>query len=56
MLIQLVRADGLDEVLNGRLDLLILRLELLGLLADPSLLHLDEVVKGECLGILGKVD
>ena len=56
MLVQLVRADSLDEVFNCRLNLLVLGLEFLGLIADPSLLHLDEIVKGESLSILRKIN
>jgi hypothetical protein len=56
MLIELVRADSLDEILYSSLNLEVLGLELLGLFLDPLLLHLDELIKSEGLGILGKVD
>jgi hypothetical protein len=56
MLIELVRADSLDEILYSSLNLEVLRLELLGLFLDPLLLHLDELIKSEGLGILGKVN
>jgi hypothetical protein len=56
MLIQLVRANGLDQVLNSTFNFVILAAELLGLNSDPFLLHLDEFVKSVGLGILGQVD
>jgi hypothetical protein len=56
MLIKLIRADGLDEIFDSALDLVVLALELLRLLTDPFLLHFDELVKSEGLGILWKVD
>jgi hypothetical protein len=56
MLIELVRADGLDKILNSSFNLEVLGLELLRLFLDPLLLHLDEVIKSEGLGILRKVD
>jgi hypothetical protein len=56
MLIKLVRADGLDKILNCTFNLEVLGLELLGLFLDPFLLHLDEVIKSEGSGILRKVD
>ena len=56
MLVKLVRANGLNEILDSALDLVVLRLELLGLLSDPFRLHLNELIKGESLGILRKVD
>jgi hypothetical protein len=56
MLVELVRANSLNEILNSAFDLLILRLELLSLLSNPNLLHLHEVIESEGLGILGKVD
>lgn len=56
MLIKLVRADSLDKILNSSLDLVVLGLELLRLLSDPFLLHLDEVVKSVGLGVLWEVD
>jgi hypothetical protein len=56
MLVELVRADSLDEILNCAFNLEVLGLELLRLFLDPFLLHLDEVIKSEGLGILRKVD
>jgi hypothetical protein len=56
MLIKLVRADGLDEILDSTFNLVILALELLRLLTDPFLLHLDELIESEGLGILWEVD
>ena len=56
MLVKLVRADSLDEILDCSLDLVVLRLELLRLLSDPLLLHLNELVKSEGLSVLWKVD
>ena len=56
VLIKLVRADGLDKILDGTFDLVVLALELLRLFLDPLLLHLDELIKSEGLGILWKVD
>jgi len=56
MLVKLVRADSLDEIFNCSLDLVVLRLELLRLLSDPLLLHLNEFVKSEGLSVLWKVD
>jgi hypothetical protein len=56
MLIKLVRADSLDEILNGSLDFVVLGLKLLGFLSDPFRLHFDELIKSESLGILWKVD
>lgn len=44
VLVQLVGADGLDQVLDGAFDLVVLGLELLRLLLDPDFLHLDKVV------------
>ena len=55
MLVKLVRADGLDKILNSSFDLVVLRLELLGLFSDPFGLHLNKLVKSEGLGILRKV-
>jgi hypothetical protein len=56
MLIQLVRANSLDQVLNCTLDFLILGLKFLRLVTDPILLHFDKIVKGECLSILRQVN
>ena len=56
MLIKLIRANGLDQILDGTFDLIVLALEFLRLLSDPFLLHLDELIKSEGLGILWKVD
>ena len=56
MLIKLIRADGLNEILNGSLNLVVLGLELLGFLSDPLLLHLDEVIKSVGLSVLWEVD
>jgi len=56
VLVQLVRANGLDQVIDGSLDLVVLTHELLGLFFDPDLLHFDEVVEGEGLGVLWQVD
>jgi hypothetical protein len=56
VLVQLVGANSLDQVLDGALDLVVLALEFLGLFSDPDLLHFDEVVQGEGLGVLGQVD
>jgi len=56
VLVQLVGANGLDQVVDGSFDLVVLALELLGLLSDPDLLHFDEVVEGEGLGVLWQVD
>jgi hypothetical protein len=56
MLIKLVRANGLNQILDSSFDLLVLAPELLGLLLDPLLLHLDELLESEGLRILGQVD
>jgi len=56
MLIKLIGADCLNEIFDCTLDLVVLRLELLGLFSDPLFLHLDEFVKSESLSILRKVD
>jgi hypothetical protein len=56
VLVKLVRADGLDKVFHGSFDLVILAFELLRLFSDPLFLHSNEVIKGESLGILRKVD
>ena len=55
MLIKLVRADCLNQILNCALNLLVFRLQLLGLISNPSLLHLNEIIKSEGLSILRKV-
>jgi hypothetical protein len=56
VLVQLVRANGLDQVIDGSLDLVVLTHELLGLFFNPDLLHFDEVVEGKGLGVLWQVD
>jgi hypothetical protein len=55
VLVQLVRHDGLDQVFNSALDLKVLGLELFRLVGDPGLLHLNELVKREGLGVLRQV-
>lgn len=45
VLIELIRTNGLDQVFDGLLDLVILGFELLGLGSDPTLLHLHEFVE-----------
>ena len=46
MLIKLIRANGLDQILNGTFDFVILAPEFLGGRLNPVFLHLDEFVKG----------
>ena len=45
--VKLVRADGLEEVLNSAFDFVILAPEFLGGRLNPVFLHLDEFVKRE---------
>jgi hypothetical protein len=52
MLIKLIRADGLNKILNSTFNFLILGLEFLGLLTDPNFLHFDEIIESESLSIL----
>jgi hypothetical protein len=56
MLIELVGANGLDQILYSSFNLEVLGLKLLRLFLDPFLLHLDELIKSESLGILRKVN
>jgi len=56
MLVKLIGANCLDKILDSTFDLVVLRLEFLGLLSDPLFLHLDEFVESEGLGILREVD
>jgi len=56
MLVQLVGANRLDQILDGLLNLVILRLELLTFGGDPAFLHLHELVEGVGARILGQVD
>lgn len=55
VLVESVRADSLDEVLNGLLNLVVLALELLGLGVDPLGLHLDERIESVRVGVSGQV-
>ena len=54
--VQLVRADGLEEILNSTLNFVVLRAEFLGCVLDPLLLHLDELLERESRALLGEVD
>lgn len=45
VLVELIRADSLNKVLNGTLNFVVLALKLLRLNSDPLLLHLDELVE-----------
>jgi len=56
MLVKLVGADGLDKIFNCTFNFVVLGLELLRFFSDPVLLHGDEVIESEGLGILRKVD
>jgi hypothetical protein len=56
MLIKLIGADGLDEILNGTFNFVVLGLQLLGFNSDPIFLHLNELFKSVGLSILRKVD
>ena len=56
MLIKLVRADGLDKILNSSFNFVVLGLKLLRFFSDPFRLHLYELIKSEGLSILWKVD
>lgn len=56
MLIELVRADGLNEILDGAFDFVVLALQLLRFFSDPLFLHLDELIKSEGLSVLWQVD
>jgi hypothetical protein len=56
MLIELVGTNGLDQILYSSFNLEVLGLKLLRLFLDPFLLHLDELIKSESLGILRKVN
>jgi hypothetical protein len=56
VLVELVRANGLNQVFNCAFNFVVLGAELLGLDSDPLLLHLDEFVKSVGLSVLGQVD
>jgi len=56
MLIKLVRADGLNKILNSTFDFVILASKLLALNSNPLFLHFDEFVKSVCLSVLRKVN
>lgn len=56
MLIKLVRANGLNQILNSSFNLLVLGDKFLRLNRDPVLLHLNKLLKSVSVGILGQVN
>ena len=56
MLVESVRADSVDQILYGLLNLVILAFELLRLGIDPLRLHLNELIESVGGGVGGQVD
>jgi hypothetical protein len=54
--VELVRADGLEEILDSPFNLVVLGAQLLGSILNPLLLHLDEFLKSKGGAFLGQVD
>jgi hypothetical protein len=54
--IKFIEHDGVNEVINGSLNLFVLGHQEVGVLVDVILLLLDELLKGHWLGVIGKVD
>jgi hypothetical protein len=54
--IEFVEHDGVDKIVDGSLDFLILRHKEVGVLGNMIFLSLDELFQRHWLGVIGKVD
>ena len=56
MLVELVRANSLNQIFDSAFDFVVLAAELLAFDCDPNFLHLYEFVESVSLGFLWQID